>query len=78
MVISAVSKSQFKARALEYLRRVEATGEELVITDRGRAVVRVVPYVGRADNPRDKLRGSVLAYEDPTEPIALDEWETLG
>lgn len=24
------------------------------------------------------LKGSVLRYEDPTEPIALDDWEALG
>jgi prevent-host-death family protein len=43
-----VSKARFKARALEYLRQVEATGRDLIITDHGRPVVRIVPY--RADD----------------------------
>jgi len=30
-----VSKSTFKARALEYFRQVEETGEEFTITDHG-------------------------------------------
>ena len=41
---TTISKSRFKPRALEYFRRVETTGEELVITDRGRPVAKVVPY----------------------------------
>ena len=40
-----VSKSEFKARALEYFRRVERTGEPLIITDRGRPVLKIVPYL---------------------------------
>lgn len=40
-----VSKSQFKPNSLEYFRRIEQTGEELVITDHGRPVLKVVPYV---------------------------------
>jgi prevent-host-death family protein len=38
-----VSKSQLKAKMLEYFRRVEETGQELVVTDNGRPVVKVVP-----------------------------------
>ena len=35
----AVSKSQFKPHSLEYFRKIEQTGEELVITDHGRPVL---------------------------------------
>ncbi|MFP3559849.1 type II toxin-antitoxin system Phd/YefM family antitoxin, partial [Paraburkholderia sp. SIMBA_049] len=31
-----VSKSEFKARALEYFRLVEASGESLIVTDHGK------------------------------------------
>lgn len=41
-----VSKSQIKPRLLEYLRQVEETGEPIVITDRGRPVLCVVPIEG--------------------------------
>ena len=40
----SVSKSQLKARALEYFREVERTGRELVVTDRGRPVLKIIPY----------------------------------
>lgn len=39
-----VSKSEFKARALEYFRRFERTGELLILTDRGQPVLKIVPY----------------------------------
>ena len=39
-----VSKGVLKARMLEYFRKVEATQEELVVTDHHKPVLRVVPY----------------------------------
>ncbi len=73
----AVSKSQFKARALQYFRQIQKSGRELIITDHGRPVIKVVPY--RADGAEllRALRGSVLSYKDPTEPVATAEWESL-
>ena len=40
-----VSKAGFKPKALEYFRLVEETGIELVITDRGRPVAKITPYI---------------------------------
>jgi prevent-host-death family protein len=71
-----VSKSRFKARALAYFRQVEQTGRELVITDRGVPVLKLVPY--RAD-PRAALRvlrDTVVRYEAPMEPVDPDAWES--
>ena len=72
-----VSKSRFKAQALEYLREVERSGKELVITDHGQPVLKVVPY---AEDPSaavlESLRGSVLRYDDPLEPVGVEDWET--
>ena len=73
-----VSKSQFKPKSLEYFRLIEETGEALVITDRGRPVLKVIPYTETAD-PGDRLktlRNSVLKYDNPTEPAAED-WQAL-
>ena len=72
-----VSKSQFKPRALEYFREIEATGEEIVITDRGRPVVRIAPFRPEVSRAREELRGSVIRYDDPTEPVAVEDWESL-
>lgn len=72
-----VSKSQFKPKALAYLRAVEETGEALVITDRGRPVLRVEPYAPAADT-LERLRGCVVRYDRPTEPVAVEDWEAFG
>lgn len=75
MTLTNVSKSRFKARALEYFRQVESTGQPLIITDRGRPVLKLVPY---RDDPREALRvlrDTVVRYEAPTEPVGEEDWE---
>lgn len=72
-----VSKSKFKARALEYFRKVQQTRQPLVITDHGQPVLRLVPYRVDPTSALRVLRGSVTAYHEPTEPVGVDEWESL-
>jgi antitoxin (DNA-binding transcriptional repressor) of toxin-antitoxin stability system len=72
-----VSKSRFKARALEYFRQVERTGQGLIITDRDRPVLEIRPYRPDPEAALRKLRGSVLRYDDPLEPVGLEDWEAL-
>lgn len=76
-----VSKSQFKAHALELFRQIETSGEPLVITDHGRPTLEVRPFRPRdpsATDPLGQLRGSVLQYHDPFAPLAEGEWEALA
>jgi prevent-host-death family protein len=70
-----VSKSQFKAKALEYFRQVEASGEPVVVTDHGEPKLEVRPYKPLGRSPLELLRGSVLRYDRPLEPIGEDDWE---
>ena len=72
-----VSKSAFKAKALEYFREVESTGKELVITDHGKPVLKIVPYAYDPAEALQALRGSVIRYVDPLEPVGLENWESL-
>lgn len=72
-----VSKSAFKAKALEYFREVESTGKELVITDHGKPVLKIVPFAHDPAEALRALRGSVLQYDDPMEPVGLEDWESL-
>ncbi|MHB8122926.1 MAG: type II toxin-antitoxin system Phd/YefM family antitoxin [Desulfuromonadaceae bacterium] len=65
----AVSKSQFKPHLLEYFRKIERTGEELVITDHGRPVLKVVRYVAHPEDCFWALRSTVLYYDAPLEPV---------
>ena len=73
-----VSKSQFKAKALEYFRTIEQSGESVIITDHGRPALEIRPYRKAEKDPLEQLRGSVLHYEKPTEPVAEDEWEAMS
>lgn len=74
----AVSKSRFKLRALEYFRQIEETRQALIITDRGRPVLKIEPVKeGPASEAGifGKLRGSVLGYDDPFEPVGIEDWK---
>jgi hypothetical protein len=57
-----VSKSEFKAKALEFFRLVESSGESLIVTD-------------DAPDPLDLLRGSLLRYDNPMDPVGEGDWE---
>ena len=72
-----VSKSQFKAKALEILRRVEATGEPVLVTDHGKPTIEVRRHRSLERSPLDLLRGSVVDYLDPTESVGEQDWEAL-
>jgi antitoxin (DNA-binding transcriptional repressor) of toxin-antitoxin stability system len=73
---NTVSKSRFKAMALEYFRQVEATGEPLIITDRGEPVLQLAPYRADPDAAIKLLRESVVRYNAPTKPVGEDDWES--
>jgi prevent-host-death family protein len=70
-----ISKSALKGKMLEYFRQVEETGEELVVTDNGRPVVKVVPIQVRtsAEDVFADVRGRVAYHEDILTPTT-DEW----
>jgi hypothetical protein len=75
-----VSKSRFKAQALELFRQMEASGEPLVMTDHGRPTLEVRPYrpARPVADPLEELRGSVLRFDDPFAPVGKNDWEALA
>ena len=73
-----ISKSNFKAKALEIFRQVEASGEPVVITDHGEPNLEVRPYRARGPEALDVLRGSVLRYDEPTEPVGAEDWDAAS
>lgn len=74
---NTVSKSKLKARALEYFREVEESGRELIVTDRGRPVLKIVPYHFDSSDHLSVLKESVVRYEKPLEPVGVEDWESL-
>ncbi len=71
-----ITKSQFKPHMLEYFRQIQKTGEEVIITNHGKPVLKVVPYSEKPADALKALRGSVLKYEDPFMPTN-EKWEGL-
>ncbi|MDL4860721.1 type II toxin-antitoxin system Phd/YefM family antitoxin [Halomonas elongata] len=78
MDIEGISKTQFKARALEIFREVEASGEPVVVTDKGRPAIEVRRYRCDERSPLERLKGSVIELTDPFEPVGEDDWEVLS
>ena len=76
--METVSKGVLKAKMLEYFRRVEETGEELIVTDNNVPVVRIVPIRRRqpASSVFGEVRGSVVYHEDVLTPPTDDGSET--
>lgn len=73
-----VNKTQFKAKALEYLRKIETSGDPIVVTDRGHATIEIRRFRSEQCSALERLRGSVLKYDHPTEPISEQDWDALN
>ena len=77
-IMKTISKSKLKSKLLELLRLVESEGEEIIVTDRGRAVVKISPYSNSPSTEElfGKMRGKVKYFEDLTTPTT-EEWSEL-
>ena len=68
-----LAAADFKARCLTLMNRVRETGVEYVITKHGRPVARLVPYTEPGKRSLfGALKGTVLKYERPFDPIDAD------
>jgi prevent-host-death family protein len=70
----AVTASEFKARCLQLMEEVNDTGEEIVITKRGKPISRLVPYRKRPATLFGMFAGQIKILGDIIEPIDV-EWE---
>lgn len=78
MKLQTVSKSQFKAKALEYMRLVEKNNQPIIITDMGNPVIQISTY--KPEKEVDDLqffRGTLLKYIRPMDPVGVEDWEVL-
>jgi antitoxin (DNA-binding transcriptional repressor) of toxin-antitoxin stability system len=73
-----ISKSRFKPQALKYFREIQEKGQYLIITDHGKPVLKISPFQEKTQTVLEELRNSVLRYDDPLEPVALDDWDVLN
>lgn len=77
--METIKASDFKARCLAILDRVQATGEPVVITKRGRPVAELAPVRQTGpEYPQTQLKGTVTVLGDVVAPAVPEEvWEAL-
>ncbi len=76
--METVSKSHLKAHMLAIFRRLEREGDTLVVTDRGRPVLKIVPVQSseRVEEVFADVRGRVALPDDAElEAPIVDVWD---
>jgi prevent-host-death family protein len=78
LAVSDISVTEFRRNLQSCLARVRR-GSRLRITSRGEVIAIVAPptpSTSESDAARARLRGTVLNYADPLEPVfAPEEWD---
>ncbi|PYT80366.1 MAG: type II toxin-antitoxin system prevent-host-death family antitoxin [Acidobacteria bacterium] len=70
--------SVFKSRCLKVMDRVQATGEPVIVTKRGKPVVKVIPAGPEKDDLFGFMKGKFEIVGDIISPVVpLDDWEAL-
>ncbi len=77
--MNAVAIKDFKSKLSEYIKQLSDTSEPLFITKHGKIVAKVIPCDDASawEEIRKEMAGSVKKYDDPTEPVGLEDWEML-
>ena len=70
-----ISKTDFKAHALEVLRDIEKSGKSIIITNHGRPTLEIRKLRQQVLDPLTLLKGTVLKYEKPTKPVSEEDWD---
>jgi prevent-host-death family protein len=69
---------KFKARCLSVMDDVNATGEPVIITKRGKPVAKVVPVTSKKQDLFGFMAGEFKVVGDIESPVVpLEEWEVM-
>lgn len=73
-----ISKSKLKAKMLEIFRQLESSGEELIVTDHNKPVLKIVPIREKTTVTEmfGTFQGRVVYHEDIDIP-SIAEWEEV-
>ena len=77
-MILTISKSKLKAKMLEIFRQLEASGDELIVTDHGKPVLKIV-LIRQKSSVKELFadyQGQVTYQEDINTP-SLQEWDEV-
>jgi len=76
MPTETIAVSDFKARCLRLLEEIAASGEPLVVTKRGKPLVKVVPLPLEAKPLKGRWAGMGKSTEDIVHFNVADDWES--
>jgi len=76
--MNTISKTKLKANMLQIFRELEASGEELIVTDHNRPVLKIVPIQEKQsiDELFANFRGKIQILEDLDLPT-IGEWSNV-
>ncbi|MGC1617198.1 MAG: type II toxin-antitoxin system prevent-host-death family antitoxin [Candidatus Acidiferrum sp.] len=70
--------SVFKSRCLKVMDRVQATGEPVIVTKRGKPIVKVIPAQPEKDDLFGFMKGRMEIVGDIESPVVpLSDWNAL-
>jgi prevent-host-death family protein len=72
--MKTIKASEFKAKCLQLMDDIAKTGEEVVVTKRGKPVVRVSPVKQKPASLYGALKGHIKITGDILEPVD-ERWE---
>ena len=69
--MNTISKSHLKAHMLRVFREIERSGEEMIVTDNSRPVLKIVPIKNTqsVDTLFDNVRGQVVYSRNLNGPV---------
>jgi len=74
-----ISKSKLKPKMLQVFREIEASGQGIIVTDRGRPTLRIEP-IQKNKSVEDvfgpDVQGKVIYYEDINTPT-IEAWSDV-
>ena len=75
----SISKSKLKANMLRIFRHIENTGEEMIVTDHNRPVLRIQPIEQKktVEEVFGTVQGKVIYREDINTPTT-GEWKDMS
>lgn len=76
MTTRTISAAKFKAQCLELMDDVNAKGDEIVVTKRGKPVARLVPIKRERHPIFGSMKGTVTIKGDIISPLDV-EWDAL-
>ena len=66
-----MSAAEFKAKCLQAMEQVAATGEPIIVTKRGKPIAQLAPVARKPKTLRGFLKGRVKAWKDIISPVKV-------